>query len=165
MNITDLTFWDTKFRFCEEKAFRLNKCSKKFTRCDNNKPDNKGYIILDLTNKEGKKRKFKLSRLVFKANNPWWNIDDSSIYNFIDHKDKCKTNNHIDNLRKVTHQQNNFNQSNTKGYHFNKQSNKFQAQITINRKQIHLGYHDNETDAHNAYLKAKQIHHIIPNRK
>ena len=161
----DLTIWDTQMRFCEGKAFRLDKRSKKFTRCDDNKPNGKGYIELNLTNKNGKTRKFRLNRLVFKSYKPEWNIDDNSMDNYIDHKDGNKLNNHIDNLRKVTIQENNFNCLNTKGYSFNKQSNKFQAYISINKKQIHLGLFDTESDAHNAYLEAKQIYHIIPNHE
>ena len=36
-----------------------------------------------------------------------------------------------------------------------------QARIKINGKQIQLGTFETEAEAHNAYLIAKQIHHVI----
>lgn len=41
------------------------------------------------------------------------------------------------------------------GVCFYKQWNKFRARININGKRKHLGYYDNELDAHLAYKKAK----------
>ena len=43
-----------------------------------------------------------------------------------------------------------------KGYSWNNQKNKWGARIKINQKIIHLGFFDNEEDAHNAYLVAKR---------
>ena len=48
-----------------------------------------------------------------------------------------------------------------KGYTFNKNKKKWQAQIRLNGKKKTLGYFDNETDAHKAYLRAKILHIII----
>lgn len=47
-----------------------------------------------------------------------------------------------------------------KGYHFDSAKNKFRAVITIKNKPIYLGIFDNETDAHNAYLAAKNMHNL-----
>lgn len=79
----------------------------------------------------------------------------------IDHIDGNKLNNSLDNLRVVTHQQNQWNQTKAKGYYFNKASQKWKAQITLNRKEIYLGYYETESEAHTAYLKAKLIYHKI----
>jgi len=81
----------------------------------------------------------------------------------IDHIDRDKLNNNIENLRLVTRQENYFN-TDAKGYYFNKARNKFQAYIGINGKLIHLGYFDTEEEARNAYLKAKERLHIIEER-
>ena len=102
-------------------------------------------------------------RVVYKICNPDWDIDDSSRENEVDHI--CGTrpkDNSIKNLRILNHQQNSCNNIHyTKGYYFHKQRNKYQAHITINNKQIHLGLHDTPEEAREAYLKAKAIHHII----
>jgi hypothetical protein len=154
-----LTFWDTKFRFCEEKVWRFHKRYKIWRRCDNIVPDGRGYINVGLTNKDGKKRKFTLHRLVYKAYNPSWDIEDSSMNNFIDHKDRNRINNHIDNLRVVTHQENQFNCVSTKGYTFDKERNKYQAAIMLDRKRIFIGRYNTEDEAQRAYLEAKAKYH------
>ena len=156
-----LDFWDTRFRFCEGKAWRYNKRSKKWERCDTNAKDSRGYIMLNLTNDNGQIRKFKLSRLTYLAYNPSWNIFDNSKNNYIDHIDRIKTNDNIDNLRVVSCQKNNFNQTGRKGYSYHKQRGKFQADIRIDGKTKYLGLFENEQDARNAYLEAKKIYHII----
>jgi hypothetical protein len=78
----------------------------------------------------------------------------------IDHIDKNRLNNSIENLRLVTNQENAFN-TDAKGYYFNKANNKFLAQIRLNGKLIHLGYFTTEDGAKGAYLKAKSELHII----
>ena len=65
------------------------------------------------------------------------------------------------NLRAVTHQQNNFNQKNTKGYSWDKHAEKYRARIEFNGKYIHLGLFLTAEDAHNAYLQAKEQYHKI----
>jgi len=82
---------------------------------------------------------------------------------FIDHIDGDKTNNRIENLRVVTRQENGFN-TKAKGYAWNKQIQKYTAQIHVNGKKKHLGIFDLEEDAHQAYQVAKKKYHIIENR-
>ena len=43
-----------------------------------------------------------------------------------------------------------------KGYSWNNQKQKWQARIKVNQRIRHLGFFDNEEDAHQAYLKAKR---------
>ena len=43
-----------------------------------------------------------------------------------------------------------------KGYSWNNQKQKWQARIKVNQRIRHLGFFDNENDAHQAYLKAKR---------
>jgi hypothetical protein len=79
----------------------------------------------------------------------------------IDHINGIRDDNRICNLRSVTRNQNLWNRLNTKGYYWNKRHKKFQAKITINMKNISLGYFDNEEEARNAYLKGKEKYHIL----
>ena len=121
-----------------------------------------------LTNKFGYKRyrvKFNskqciLSRLVYKAHNPDWDITDSSNNNFVDHINNNSLDNRIENLRILTNQQNQWN-TNAKGYCWCKRSNKWRPQIMVNGKIKYLGLFTEEADARNAYLEAKEKYHII----
>ena len=79
----------------------------------------------------------------------------------IDHIDRNPLNNNIENLRETTQSQNNMNRtklkncsSQYKGVTWNKNLNKWQVSITINRKRKHLGLFTNETDAAIAYNEA-----------
>jgi len=79
----------------------------------------------------------------------------------IDHIDGDKLNNSVENLRITNGNGNQHNRKNTKGYYFNKQKNKYQAQIMVNGKNQNLKCYDNKEDAGQAYSNAKKIHHII----
>jgi hypothetical protein len=81
--------------------------------------------------------------------------------NSIDHIDGNRSNNKIDNLRDVTTQQNQWNRTTAKGYHWDKSINKFKTQIRINGRKTTIGYFHTEQEARNAYLKAKETYHII----
>ena len=117
---------------------------------------NHGYLVVGLS-KNGKARTKKVHRLVAQAY-----LDNYSDDLQVDHIDNVKTNNCLSNLRMVTSQQNHFNRSKAKGYYWNKEKKKWMAYICLNGKSKHLGYFVNEHDAHQAYLDAKEIYHIIP---
>ena len=122
------------------------------------------------TNPEGYKqikinpKLYSLHRVNYYAWNQDWNIHDSSQSNQVDHEDVNNSNNNIENLRVVTNQENQWN-TNCKGYFWEKQKQKWRARIMVSGKNKHLGLFDLEEDARQAYLEAKKIYHIIPNRK
>lgn len=78
----------------------------------------------------------------------------------IDHINRDKLDNKIENLRAITQAENTFN-SNAKGYSWDKEKKKWCARIRVNNKQIFLGRFDNEDDARLAYLEAKDALHLI----
>jgi hypothetical protein len=85
-------------------------------------------------------------------------INDKKIQ--IDHKNRIRNDNRVENLRIVSPQQNQFN-TGAKGYYFDKKYNKYVSQIRVNRKSIFLGSFDTEEEASNAYQSAKLVHHVL----
>jgi hypothetical protein len=73
----------------------------------------------------------------------------------VDHRDTNPLNNRKQNLRFATSSQNGMNRK-SKGYRWNKQTNKWTAQIGINYKVINLGSFINEQDAIKARREAEQ---------
>lgn len=78
----------------------------------------------------------------------------------IDHMDRVRSNNHPDNLRLATHQQNHFNrtkQSNNKsgykGVSWHKQKQKWVAQIKIDGRNKFLGFFHDPEKAYEAYCE------------
>ena len=76
----------------------------------------------------------------------------------IDHKDRVRSNNTLDNLREATQQENMFNRppsvsksSAYKGVAFHKHTKKWRAYITKDNKATYLGYFHSELDAAKAY--------------
>jgi hypothetical protein len=79
----------------------------------------------------------------------------------IDHIDGNGLNNQRSNLRLATHSENMRNQrlsrnssSGLKGASWSKSNQRWQAQITIERKHCHLGFYDTPEEAHEAYARA-----------
>jgi hypothetical protein len=78
----------------------------------------------------------------------------------VDHINRVKHDNRLQNLRSVTNQQNQFN-TNSKGYSLHK-CGKQAAHIKVNGVKIHLGLYDTEEEARSAHLAAKAKYHKIP---
>lgn len=119
-----------------------------------------GYVIISL--RENKK----VHKLL--GHQFAWYLIHNEIVEEIDHINEekqdailNKSDNRISNLRSVTHQGNQHNRTKSKGYSWHKIANKFMSSIGLNGKIIHLGYFDKEEDAHQAYLDAKKLYHII----
>jgi hypothetical protein len=124
-----------------------------------NKPagslDKHGYCIIKLRNKQ-----YKAHRLAWLYVNGY--IDDELE---IDHKNRIRSDNRIDNLRlvdKTLNQQNRSLQENNtsgiKGVYFNKECNKWSACINVNKKRIYFGLFTNKEDAIIARLAAENIY-------
>ena len=114
-----------------------------------------GYFRVGLC-MNGKVKRYYNHRLVAQAY-----LDNYSEDLQVDHIDCDKTNNCLSNLRMVTNQQNMFNNPKAKGYYWHKANKKWMAYIALNGKQHYLGYFDNEQDARQCYLDAKEKMHKI----
>ena len=88
-----------------------------------------------------------------------WYCSNGDLPKEIDHINKIKVDNRIENLREVSHQQNMWNRK-SKGAYFKKKLNKWQSLIGLNGKVIYLGVFDTELEAKEAYTNAKKIYHI-----
>jgi hypothetical protein len=96
----------------------------------------------------------------------WLYVHGQHASTFIDHINRNRLDNRIENLRLVTTKQNNENKSKSqnksskfKGVSFRKDVQKWTAQICSNYKHKHLGYFDTEELAYASYLKAsKELH-------
>lgn len=115
--------------------------------------NNEGYIEIQMMINY---KTYKISTHIF----AWFWVHKEFV-DEIDHINGDKLDNRILNLRSVTHQQNSFNRTTAKGYSYCKLTNKYRAYIKINKKNIYLGRFETEQEARNAYLKAKEIYHII----
>ena len=109
--------------------------------------DKNGYPIISLRDHNGKSCNLKVHRLV-----ALHFLTNPLNKRCVDHIDGDKANNHIDNLRFATFQENAINRkihvnnkTGYKGIRINK--SKFIAYITVNKKYHHLGSFDNIEDA------------------
>jgi len=101
-------------------------------------------------------RLYKRHRLIFFMFNGYWPKND------IDHINRDRSDDRIENLREATRSQNHRNSEryeNAKGYCFHKRRRKWHAQIRVNGKSIHLGYHDTEPEAEAAFIAARIQYH------
>ena len=122
--------------------------------------DNLGYNICGITI-DGRQINLLEHRLVWKLAHNDWDMFDSSPDNFIDHYNRNRRDNRLENLHVVNSQQNSFNRSDVKGFHL-RPNGKYQAQIKIDGVYKHLGVFDTEEEAHSAYLQGKiKYHHIV----
>ena len=102
-------------------------------------------------------RNYLRHRVVYFIHNTEWNILDSSIENQIDHIDENKLNNNIENLRIVTHQQNQWNISSYKGYILSKH-NTYRTNISCGEAKLTKTY-KTEQEAIDAVNEFKLKYH------
>ena len=107
------------------------------------------------------KKHYVLHRIVYQMH-----YGDLRIDEVIDHIDRNKQNNKIQNLRRVDVFINNQNQGNRrnntsgyKGVSWSKQKQKWRATITVKRHQKTLGFFKSKEEAFECYQKAKQCFH------
>ena len=133
--------------------YKHNPCWRKVKYTNSSKK----YLLFELFAKQ-KRKCYQVHRVIYKFYNPEWNMTYTPD-NLVDHIDNCRTNNNIENLRVVNSSENAQNTLSTKGYSFNKQTNKYRAKITLNYKDYHLGCYDTEEEARDAYLIGKAKYH------
>ena len=115
---------------------------------------------------DGEYRRIKIDNKLYKSHQLIFLYHYGYIPKEIDHIDRNPSNNFIDNLREVTHQQNHMNRkkdkhingkptsSKFKGVYWNMGQRRWKSYITINGKQKYLGSFTTEDSAAEAYNQA-----------
>jgi hypothetical protein len=124
-----------------------------------------GYYLLNLYDK-GKIKYFRVHRLVATAF-----IENPTNKEYVDHIDGNKLNNNRHNLRWATNSENqrntgltSKNTSGVKGIYFQKITNKWYAQITVDRITVSLGYFNTMEEAKEArQIRANQAFGVFVN--
>lgn len=125
---------------------------------------NKGNPVGVVTNKQGYVRisvGLEGGQLTMNAHRFLYYFITGEIPAKVDHINRSKHDNRLENLRSVTHQENLFN-TDAKGYFLDKQSGKKRAQIKVSGVRMNLGSYDTEEQAGAAYQAAKAKYHKIP---
>ena len=159
--IIEFNLLDYELRYNEnENEFYVKK--KEGWRLKKFSTNSAGYLFCGFSFEKKKQTRILKHRLVFYAYNHDFEIfRKSTTDNMIDHVDGDKLNNSIDNLRIVTNQQNQFNQLHAKGYYWQKKAQKWYTRIRINGREKYLGLFETEEEAHQAYLKGKEMYHLF----
>jgi len=139
-----------------EGLYKINKqgdiYSNHFKKIFKPTKNKNGYFQLNLT-KNKISKKYYLHRLIALQF-----IENPNNYNYIDHIDKNKTNNKLENLRWINASGNNRNVIRNKksnlprGVYKNKR-NKYEVKISIDNKRIYLGIYETEIEASECYEK------------
>lgn len=84
-------------------------------------------------------------------------IDHKNMNTLDNRKENLRICTATENSRNVTKRKNN--KTGLKGVAIFKQNGRYRAYITVNKKQIHLGYYTDKEKAHNAYIEASKKYH------
>jgi hypothetical protein len=103
--MTEKVMLENRFMYEDDKLWKVDMRSGKWSCLNNVKPTEQGYIRIGLKI-DGKMKMYLLHRLVYLFHNPEWNIFDTSKDNSIDHQNGKRTNNRIENLENVNNSQN-----------------------------------------------------------
>ena len=133
----ELIFRKTKLKYEDGKLYRFR--YKKWVECSNKLKANGYKQQIRINYKD-----FRQHRIIYLIHNPKWNIYDTK--QMINHKNKIRTDNRIENLEIVTHLQNSQDRDmdKIKGYTFHKDGRKKQYRFKFEaNKKIYLKYFSN----------------------
>jgi len=111
-----------------------------------------GYVYITL-----KKVKYKRSALVWCLCKKQW----PSTRLLLDHINRNKQDDRLENLREVSVAENAWNRKNVKGYTWEPSRKKYKVTIMSEGKRVLIGRFDTEAEASEAYNRAKLLYHQI----
>ena len=151
----EILFENTQLRCYEEGKIELFRKGQWKKWVDAGTVNAYGYVKIVINYK-----KYNRSRLLMMA---FKNFDINSEL-CVDHKNHIRHDDRIENLRIVTHQENMFNKSNTKGYYYvaNAKKKKWRMRLMVNGKPYTKCF-ETELESKNHYLEKKAELHIILN--
>ena len=76
----------------------------------------------------------------------------------LDHINRVRDDNRIENLREVTRSENQHNKNGVKGYSWHKKAKKYEVQLCVQKKHIYGGLFETQEAAHAHYLFLKKMH-------
>ena len=146
----DLIIGETQLKCYEDgRIERLHKKYKKWKEVKGSINKVNGYLTIGIN-----KKMILYHRIIYKAFHTNWDLNSQSE---IDHINRDKKDNRIENLRAITHQKNSFN-TNAVGY--TPWRNGFKAYIKLNGKSLSKCF-ATEDEAKEWYLHQKAILHVI----
>ena len=110
--------------------------------------------------------RFQLGRKAWKAHRVVWCLHHGDVDSdlVIDHVDRNKDNNRIENLKLTTQSENCYNKPKRPGKYCRKRKDRWESYFTIpvSRKYIHVGTYDTEQEAHlAAVIKRLELYWIL----
>jgi hypothetical protein len=147
--MADFVLYNSKLRVYRNGT--VERLFKKWRVCEL-KPMANGYYRLTIN-----KVNVLLHRLIGAC---FLGLDINNSKQEIDHINRLKSDNRVENLRIVTRQENCWNVKG-KGYIWSDTHKKFVAHIKLNNKFINLGYYDNPIDARQSYVNGKLKYHNL----
>lgn len=111
---------------------------------------------------DGRYRRLKIGGKTYRTHRVVWEMFNGPIPEGmeIDHINHNRFDNRIENLRCVTHSENQQNQRKSKNWHFHKATGKWAVQININGNQKHLGVYESEELAELVHQEAREKYYI-----
>ena len=119
--------------------------------------NSRGYLQVVLS-KDCKKKGIKVHQLVAMA---FLGHKPDGMNSVVDHIDNNPLNNHVDNLQIISNRENSSRGKKDVGIHWHKHANKWQAQINIGGKVIHLGLFTDKQEGLDQYQKALDNMHLF----
>mgnify|MGYP000147263187 CR=1 FL=1 len=158
MNYVEVELHHRKLRVYASGVVHVKRHNRDEYYLKKDSPNKDGYRRLNLQHEKVQKT-YSVHRIVGYAYHGL-DIDDPTIP--IDHINRVRHDNRVENLRPSTRQQNMFN-TNAKGYYWIERAKKWQVQIQFNGKIIYLGLFEKEDEhlASECYQQAKLKYHIM----
>ena len=126
------------------------------------RPTKTGYLLINICNKNEKRKNILISRLVATIF-----IENPNNFEEVDHINRIPCDNRVENLRWISRGNNNRNKkkmegtsSKYRGIYWVEKTKKWEAQITLNRKHKYIGRFETEEEAYTRWCEVVYEHNL-----